>query len=67
MVEVGKSDAHETRSWCGNHTVEEHLDEEEHSCVGAYIFGIVDEIADHCCMGEIRLLFSMQTEQTNLM
>ena len=41
-VEVGKIDAHEMLIGCGHHTVEEYVDEEECSCVGAYIFGIVD-------------------------
>ncbi len=54
-------------TWGRNHTVEKYLDKEERSCVGAYVFGIVDEIASHCHAGVVRLLFSVQTEQTNLM
>ena len=58
-VEVGKIDAHEMHTRCGNHTVEKYLDEKERSHVGAYVFGIVDEIATHCCAGVVRLLFSV--------
>ena len=54
-------------TWCGDHTVEEeYLDEEERS-LGSHVFGIVDEIASHHCMGAVRPLFSVRTEQTNLM
>ena len=59
--------AQETRTLCGNHTVKEYFDEEERSGVGAYIFRVIDEIASHHCTGVVRLLFSVQTEQTNFM
>ena len=55
-VEVGKVNTHETRTWCGNHAVEEYFDEDERGRVGANIVRIVDEVASHGCASADGLL-----------
>ena len=55
-VEIGKVDAHKTRTRCGNYTVEEYLDKEERGGVGADVFRIVDEVASHGCTGVVGFL-----------
>ena len=50
-----------------NNTVQKYLDKEERSRVGAYVFGIVDEIAYHRCTGAVRLLFFCTNGADDLM
>jgi hypothetical protein len=55
-VEIDEINAHEAHTQCGNYTVEEYLDKEEHGRVGTHIFGIVDEGASHGCAAAIGFL-----------
>jgi hypothetical protein len=56
-VEVGKIDAHESCTWCGNDTVEKYFDEEECGRIGPNVFRVVNEIANHGCLGVVGFLF----------
>ena len=55
-VEIGKINAHEAHTRCGNYTVKEYLDNEERGRVGTHVVGIVDEVTSHGCTGAIGFL-----------
>lgn len=55
-VEVGKINPHESCSWCGNDSVEEYVDEEEHGCVASNIIWVVDDVPAHGHTGAVGFL-----------